>query len=124
MKIEQSINSVIQNIPDINTNDISDGFHTFGELYEHRIRLFITLCNWNMMYADASAWVSQLHSDGSKCEGWFIMGIGREKGEQISYHLPMSYWGECSDFASVLPQAPEFDGHTSADVLKRLETLI
>ena len=29
----------------INTNNISDGQHTFGELYEHRAKLFSVICN-------------------------------------------------------------------------------
>ena len=29
----------------ISTKEISDGNHTFGELHEHRIILFCTLCN-------------------------------------------------------------------------------
>jgi hypothetical protein len=28
----------------MDTNRISDGYHTFGELYDHRIQLFIALC--------------------------------------------------------------------------------
>lgn len=30
---------------EIFTKEISDGHHTFGELYRHRIILFCTLCN-------------------------------------------------------------------------------
>ncbi len=41
----------------------------------------------------------------------------------MTYHLPMSKWDECADFAMELPQAPDFDGHTSQDVLDRLTTL-
>jgi hypothetical protein len=50
------------------------------------------------------------------------MGIGKEKGKQISYHLPLSRWDE-TYFAETLDKAPEWDGHTSADVLERLKTL-
>lgn len=35
------------------------------------------------------------------------------------YHLPMSEWDNCK-WANTLENAPEWDGHTSADVLKRL----
>ena len=52
------------------------------------------------------------------------MGIFKEKGKQITYHLPEKYWEEVSDFASVLEKAPEFDGHTPEDVLERLNKLI
>lgn len=66
-----------------------DGYHTFGELYEHRITLFITVCMLLRLHTNAGVWRSKWHSDGSEYPGWFIMGIGREKGKQITYHLPI-----------------------------------
>ncbi len=103
---------------EVNTNLVSDGHHTFGELYEHRVMLFIKLCE----LTDLSSWKSKAHSDGSVWKDWFILGIFREKGKQITYHLPIAKWDECS-FAETLDKAPEWDGHTSADVLKRLRNL-
>lgn len=106
--------------PDI--GETSDGYHTFNELYDHRHTLFLALCRV-MSFGDRDVvWRSQLHSDCSKLEGWFIMGIGTEPGMQISYHLPLARWTE-ADFAATYDRAPEFDGHTSADVLKRLRML-
>ena len=109
------------------TGQVSDGYHTFDELYDHRITLFIALCNVitqanNVFRTPRDAWRSRLHSDGKGMEGWFIMGIGKEKGKQISYHLPMNRWEE-TNFAETLDRAPEWDGHTSADVLTRLKWL-
>ncbi len=101
---------------------VSDGHHTFDELYEHRITIYIALCSVMAEYKQ-TPWISRLHSDGTHYEGWFIMGIGMLKGEQITYHLPMKYWDECYQFADVREKAPEWDGHTSADVLKRLSQL-
>jgi len=100
----------------------SDGYHTFKELYEHRITLFIALCKQISCDYNGICWKSKIHSDGSKIDGWFIMGINKEKGKQITYHLPMSKWDEC-DFVKTLEKAPEFDGHTAEDVLKRLKEL-
>lgn len=105
----------------IDTNQISDGYHTFGELYEHRIALFMALCNYIADQHD-TVWKSKFHSDGSAIEGWFIMGINIKKGKQISYHLPMDKWAECW-MAKELDKAPEWDGHTSADVLERLKSI-
>ena len=106
---------------------VSDGFHTIDELYEHRIRLWITLCRYFIQgkasYDSRNVWISKLHSNGSSFDGRFIMGIGREKGNQITYHLPISYWKECEKTAQVLEKAPEYDGHTSDDVLGRLKNL-
>lgn len=104
------------------TGKISDGYHTFDELYEHRITLFIALCKNLDGYKYANAWRSKLHSDGTSFDGWFILGINKEKGEQITYHLPISKWEE-TNFAEDLEKAPEWDGHTSNDVLERLKKL-
>jgi hypothetical protein len=114
----------------IDTNKISDGYHTFGELYEHRIQLFIALCKLKREYDNdcdrctatnwGSVWRSKKHNDGSSYDGWFILGIDTRPGRQISYHLPMFKWDEC-DFAETLEAAPEWDGHSSNDVLERLK---
>lgn len=114
-----------------------DGYHTFSELYDHRVSLYITLCkmlvrdseaayNRNdpqpIYYRNGNVWRSQYHHDGSSFDGWFILGIRTDPGHQITYHLPMSRWNE-TNFAYTLNFAPEWDGHTSDDVLKRLKTL-
>jgi hypothetical protein len=93
---------------------ISDGYHTFDELYEHRHVLFMNLCG----IVD-NAWKSKKHSDGSMWDGWFIAGINIEKGKQITYHIPIRLW---NDFrVRELEFAPEWDGHTSDDVIERLK---
>lgn len=114
---------------------VSDGYHTIGELYDHRITLYIALCKakQDWLYPpsirndlgdgyDKVVWRSKLHSDGSNYEGWFILGISREKGKQITYHIPLAHWDE-TDFAETLEKAPKWDGHTSADVLERIKAL-
>lgn len=109
---------------------VSDGYHTFDELYEHRITLFITLCKTYDRMAEiatkgqvpSGVWRSQFHSDGSFFEGWFVLGIGKSIGDQITYHLSISKWDE-TYFAETLDKAPEWDNHTSADVLLRLKSL-
>ena len=109
----------------IEPKNISDGYHTFDELYKHRAILFITLCKElesNPSYQEgqkSNVWKSKKHSDNTDFKGWFIMGIGKEKGEQITYHLPNEYWDKVN-FAQELDKSPEFDGHTSNDVLTRL----
>lgn len=120
MLLENNINKRIKN-PAIDTNLISDGYHTFGELYEHRIVLFIALCRFAVI--DSMVWRSKLHSDGSSWDGWFILGINISEGNQITYHLPISKWEE-TNFADDRDKAPDFDGHTSNDVLERIKNLI
>jgi hypothetical protein len=68
-----------------------------------------------------SVWKSKLHADGTMFDGWFIAGIGKAMGEQITYHLPLKYWDECE--GKELEHAPEWDGHTPAEVLERLKNL-
>lgn len=117
---------------------ISDGHHTFDELYDHRITLYIALCKKmqaNRYYGDARnhvsqkhagekiVWRSKLHSDKTSYKGWFILGMYTDKGKQISYHIPDKRWKE-TDFAQTLEKAPKFDGHTSQDVLERIKNLL
>jgi hypothetical protein len=92
-----------------------DGYHTFNELYDHRIALFICLLKQNI----SRAWRSRKHSDGTSFDGWFIAGLNKNKGEQITYHLPEDKWKELF-MIETLEKAPEFDNHTSDDVLRRL----
>jgi hypothetical protein len=129
-KKEEGINAMIKE-PGINTNLISDGYHTFKELYDHRVQLFIALCKTSLKLEGelmrgtswiSSVWRSKLHCDGSGIEGWFIMGIFMRPGKQITYHLPMSKWDDCNGIPTY-KTAPEWDGHTSADVLERLSNL-
>jgi hypothetical protein len=111
----------------LNTDQcVCDGYHTFDELYDHRIALYIALCKTIVEKGAAQdaqrIWRSLLHSDGSKFDGWFVLGMGTAAGEQITYHLPIACWDD-TNFVQTLDRAPEWDGHTSDDVLKRLKTL-
>jgi hypothetical protein len=117
MTKEQKINAQIAEGCD--TNQISDGYHTFGELYEHRITLYIALCR---KLEKGRVWRTQKHSDGSVWEGWFVLGIDYKQGEQITYHLPMSIWDD-AEFAETVEKAPDYDGHTGGDVLLRISKL-
>ena len=122
---EERINATIKEGCD--TNLISDGYHTFGDLYAHRVALFIALCKEihnnpaNQTYNNV--WRTKIHSDGTTWDGWFVLGLNKERGEQITYHLPIKEWETCS-FAETLEKAPEFDNHNSKDVLDRLAKLI
>lgn len=110
--------------------DVSDGYHTFDELYEHRTILFIQLCRFYVKFwsdGDGGSnvvWRSLLHDDGSNFDGWFIMGIHKEPGRQISYHLPLSQWDNTEFVDETLERSPKWDGHTSADVVERLKKVM
>ena len=101
------------------TGNVSDGYHTFDELYDHRAVLFAALCN----AMPENAWKSRLHEDGTMYDGMFIVGLDLPEGP-ISYHIEeRDHWGrsnwelfKCTE----LPRAVPFDGYTPDDVVDRL----
>lgn len=105
----------------IRCSDISDGYHTMDELYDHRMMLFVALLN-NVKKV-CYVFKSKLHHDGTMFEGgWFIAGIMQKDMCYISYHLKLDpYWNLLDCFE--MDRAPEWDGHTSNDVLERLKSL-
>jgi len=110
---------------------VRDEYHSMDELYDHRMTLFCALLRvwneWSGQYSeedDIPVWKSKLHSDGTMFgPEWFIAGIGRQKGKQITYHLKVDpYWDQLENIQE-LERAPEWDGHNSNDVLERLRKL-
>lgn len=98
-------------------NNISDGWHTFEELYEFRKSLSIALLNTNK---DIS-WKSKKHHDGSMFNGgYFICGIETPNG-QVTNHYKMDSWDLFN--VKILEFAPEWDGHTAIDSIDRLKSL-
>ncbi len=103
--------------PDTGIGDLSDGYHTFNELYHHRAVLFSLICN----AGDTYAWKARYHHDGSMFPGMFIIGFETKWG-QATYHYDIDpYW----DMFKVkeLERAPEWDGHTADDAIHRLYLL-
>ena len=96
------------------TSEVSDGYHTFGELYEHRCTLFVALMKTN----PEISWRAENNDDGSNFEGWFVAGMHLPTGD-ISYHIPMKMWDLLDNIKTTI-NAPKFDGHTSNDVVDRL----
>lgn len=94
--------------------EVSDSYHTLDELYAHRCALFLALMRSNQHIA----WRSRLHADGTGFPGWWIGGVELSTGP-ITYHLPDADW-HLADEALTLDRAPEFDGHTADDVVRRL----
>lgn len=109
---------------------VSDGQHTFDELYEHRCLLFLAFCKALNYVAlsdgscETSTWMSRVHDDGSMWEGWFVAGIQDTRGN-ITYHLPERMWEwavQCG--LVVVEKASPYDGHDSFDVLARLADFV
>lgn len=99
-----------------NMGMVKDGYHTFNELYHHRMILFSIICNQNQ----ESAWKSKLHHDGDMFDGYFIVGINTIDG-QYTYHYPVDTWDNFK--VNELEFAPEWDGHQPADIERLLNLL-
>ena len=97
----------------MSTKDISDKWHTFGELYHHRMILTLALMRQNK----DKAWKSKQHHDGTMFDDSFICGIDTPEG-QYSYHYDLEHW----DLFNIkeLEKAPEYDGHKPEDVTRLL----
>lgn len=99
------------------TGDTSDGYHTFNELYHHRAVLFSVICN----ACPDIAWKSKRHHDGTMYDSMFIVGIDTPDG-QATYHYDIEpYWGMFH--VKELEFAPEWDGHTPDEAIRRIGTL-
>ena len=98
-----------------NFGELSDGFHTFNDLYHQRAVLFAALVK---AHRDL-AWKSLRHEDGELCfgGGWFIVGIDTPEGS-YTYHYEEKYWDmfDCQ----ALALARHWDGHTDKDVARLL----
>lgn len=118
----ERINSVIKETQ-VDTNLISDGYHTFGELYEFRKMFNACLFNEWAAHGKYSVHKSYRHSDGEFCfgGGWFIVVANLPTG-QISNHYQISDW-ELFKIPETEMALFEFDGHTATDVLSRLKEL-
>ena len=88
--------------------EISDGFHTFDELYDHRCLLFINLC---LLNKEKCAWK---HAN----DDWFVLYYETEFG-QISYHIPDKYLYLISNRIKN-DEDYKWDGHTSEYVIAAL----
>lgn len=97
--------------------EISDGYHTFNELYHHRAVLFAMICNQNAHLA----WKSKLHDTGDMFDSMFIVGIETPLG-QATYHYDIEpYW----DMFRVqeLERAPKWDGHSPDEAINRIAAM-
>lgn len=95
---------------------MSDGYHTFDELYHHRAVLFSVICNIN----PEISWKSREHHDPNypMYDGMFIVGIETPEG-QATYHYDLEPYWEMFNVKE-LDRAPEWDGHTPDQAIERL----
>lgn len=105
------------------SDEISDGHHTFRELYDHRRALTAVLAVAAASTNDA--WRSKAHhpDDDPMFDGeYFVVGIDLPTGDTITYHYELKYW---DDFTGVLEieHAPRWDGAKPDDTVARLLAL-
>jgi len=105
------------------TKETSDGYHTFGELYDYRRVYNALLFNeWakTLKYDVHKSW---RHSDGEFCfgGGWFIVVAQLPYG-QISNHYKAEFWHEFAVPEREIPA--HYDGHTPQTALARAQALL
>lgn len=105
------------------TENTSDGYHTFKELYEFRKLYNACLFKEFVQQGHRDVHKSIRHYDGELCfgGGWFIVMATLPDG-QISNHYEMKDWDlfQCEERET----ADEWDGHTEKDVIDRLTKFI
>lgn len=131
-KIRTHIHTIEEHI---DTGEVSDGYHTFNELYHYRAlynAAWLNDLNDDLLLHVNNEWLTEnqyeswdihkswKHSDGKQCfgGGWFIVMIKLPTG-QISNHYEAKYWDMFR--ISERPKASMWDGHTPAEAAERLE---
>lgn len=113
--LQALLNQTLRALPG-GASQITDGYHTFDELYDHRRALTAALAK----AVGLDAWRSkEHHPDGDPMfPGYFVVGINLPTGT-VTYHYKLSHW---DDFAGVieLEHAPKWDGATPNDSVTRL----
>lgn len=103
-------------------DNVSDGFHTFKQLYHQRAMLFATIIN---LFPDIS-FKTLKHEDGHYCfdkeQEWFLVGIHTPAGDYTYHFRTADYWYlfKCPE----IEKAPHFDGHTEKDVDRLFSLLL
>ena len=111
----ERINAICEVAGVTEIDDLSDGFHTFRQLYYQRMMLFAVIVRQNK----DKAWKSLRHEDGELCfgGGWFIVGVDTQEGS-YTYHYEDNYFSlfDCEE----LERGKHWDGHTEKDVTRLL----
>ena len=117
-KILQPLIHIIESLQQeqIDMGEVSDGYHTFNELYYYR--MLYNAAFFNLLPKE---WVhkSKRHHTGEECfgGGWFIVMANLPTG-QISNHYELKDW----DLFQIPEKeiADEWDGHTPQEAAERL----
>ncbi len=109
---------------------VSDGYHTFDELYYYRLCYNVALINSLVKlkatnpdkYKDIKVCKSKKHFGGKPCyDGtWFIVMISTPWG-QISNHYKLEYWDMFN--CRAINTSWKWDGHGMKEAMERLNKL-
>ena len=101
----------------ISTGELSDGSHTFNELYAYR--KIYNAAFFNSIIGKYKIIKSKRHSTGEECfgGGWFIVTAELPTG-QVSNHYKLKDWDlfKCPE----QKYADKWDGHTSQIAYERI----
>lgn len=108
-----------EGLTSVNMGEVSDGYHTFNELYSFHMAYNALLFNeWAAQnkYGVHKSWK---HADGKDCfdGGWFVVSAQTPQG-QITNHYEKKDWQLFN--VPYRKTAVEWDGHTPQEALKRL----
>lgn len=109
-----------ENNTKVDMGEVSDGYHTFNELYEYRMLYNAALFNEFAKQGLYDVHKSRKHSDGEYPFGdsnWFIVMAELPTG-QISNHYEMKDWDKFQ--IPEKPLANKWDEHSPRDVADRL----
>lgn len=121
----QDVNNKLLKLQDEYVSDfdmklVSDGYHTFGDLYDYRLAYNALLFNEWARLDLFGVHKSRRHYTGELCFGGshFIVAALLPTG-LISNHYKHKYW-ELFDIKSYEKALYKYDDHTSKDVLDRM----
>lgn len=136
----QNINNLIASAKNsgFSAKEVTDGYHTFQELYDFRLMYNAALFNeWASHTSIAEGYgqavfsmpkydvhKSLKHNDGELCfgGGWFIVSAKLPTG-LISNHYKMEHW-DLFKVPEVEKAKYKFDGHKGKDVLERIKDIL
>lgn len=106
----------------IELGTVSDGYHTFHELYSFRRCFNALLFNEWASQGKYDVHKSQKHSDGTMFDGGYFIVVAQLPTGQISNHYKMKHWEEFK-----IPErefAAQWDRHASTGSLERMEQML
>jgi hypothetical protein len=122
--MEKTLNEFIQYLKKekssaFHAGNISDGFHSFDELYMYRMAYNAALFNEFALQNKYDVHKSYCHADGLPCfgGGWFVVVAELPTG-QITNHYPLKDWDNFR-----IPEkekANVWDGHSPQEALQRM----